>query len=397
MRILVLTSTFPRYANDRQPRFVYDLSNRLAENHHVEVLAPHSPGSSRSEQMGNVIVHRFRYAPGRFETLAGQDGGILTRIRRSPLFVLLLPFFFIGQLIATCRLLRKGRFDLVHAHWIVPQVLVAVMARSLCRRRIPVIGTSHGGDLYGLDSGVMQLVKCHVVRRCDRVTVVSQTMVDDLRRSCRHETPVSVLPMGTDLESLFVPDKNVTRSSTELLFAGRLVEKKGIDVLLDALPAVLASYPLTTLSIVGEGPDEAHLKRRVSELQLGEAVRFFGALPHNELVRCYQAAALAVFPFVVARSGDREGLGLVTVEAMGCECPVIVTDLEAVSDVVERGVTGRVAQRGNATDLARQIIEALSDCESTRQMAITGRKYVAQRYDWSTTVKGFEAIFSAVD
>src|SRR5438874_9565285 len=114
MRILVLTSTFPRWARDHQPPFVFELCRRLAETHDVLVLAPHCRGALTQERLGEKLrVRRFRYAPDFLESLA-YDGGIPEKLRRVPWFYCVVPLFLLGQLIATIRALREQP-DVIHA------------------------------------------------------------------------------------------------------------------------------------------------------------------------------------------------------------------------------------------------------------------------------------------
>ncbi|MGB1142701.1 MAG: hypothetical protein ACPG1A_17505, partial [Halioglobus sp.] len=124
MKILVVTSTFPRHADDTEPGFVDRLCRHLAIHNDIDVLAPHDAGIPTEEQLApNLRIHRFRYAPARWQRLA-YNGGILPNLRANPSRVLLVPFFILGQLLAVLRLLRRNDYHVVHAHWIIPQGLV---------------------------------------------------------------------------------------------------------------------------------------------------------------------------------------------------------------------------------------------------------------------------------
>ncbi len=90
-RLLVLTSTFPRWVGDREPRFVFDLSRRLAKDFEVQVVAPHAPGAAPQEVMDGMRVHRFRYFPEKLQSLA-YNGGILEKIAKHPRASLQAPF-----------------------------------------------------------------------------------------------------------------------------------------------------------------------------------------------------------------------------------------------------------------------------------------------------------------
>ncbi|KAG9593263.1 hypothetical protein KCV01_g10759, partial [Aureobasidium melanogenum] len=337
-----LATTYPRWHGDHEPGFVHELAKRLTDRFDVHAVVPHAKGAARREVLDGVTVWRYRYAPTRWETLV-QDGGITTHLRRSPWKWLLVPGFFLMQWAAARRLAGKGA--IVHAHWIV---LPGIVARLLGRRYLV---TSHGADLFALRGRHAVSLKRWVMARADEATVVSRAMVP-LAAALRDGREPQVAPMGVDLATRFVPDASVARDADHLLFVGRLVEKKGVDVLLDAMPAVLARRPGARLSIVGHGPLTDVLKDRAARLGVAGAVDFVGPLPAAELPDRFRRASLFVAPFRPASSGDQEGLGLVLVEALGCGCPVVTTDIDAVSDVVDgmSGVT-RVSA-GNVDALA---------------------------------------------
>ena len=142
-RILVITSTFPRWKDDEDPPFVFELCNRLRAHYQVNVLAPHCPGSKTEEYLSGIYIKRFRYFIKPWERLAYQ-GGILSKLKHHPWQYGLLPFFFMGELIALIRLLRKYKFHLIHAHWLIPHGLVALLARLFIKSAPPLLCTSHG-------------------------------------------------------------------------------------------------------------------------------------------------------------------------------------------------------------------------------------------------------------
>ncbi|WMP18897.1 glycosyltransferase [Thiothrix lacustris] len=149
------------------------------------------------------------------------------------------------------------------------------------------------------------------------------------------------------------------QQANQLLFTGRLVEKKGVKYLLQALKEVSKQLPDTTLVIVGSGPLQADLESMTKDLGLTRQVTFTGRLEHKALVRLYQESTVAVFPFVQAKDGDMEGLGLVMAEAMGCGCPVIACDLPAVRDVIMHEDAGYLVESGNISALSRAVLTYL--------------------------------------
>ncbi len=261
-----------------------------------------------------------------------------------------MPVFFAAQWLTAWRV--ASRDGIVHAHWIILPGLVARLLRR------PFLLTSHGADLFALRGRLALWLKRWVLRGAADITVVSKAMAPLVVSLHGGAKPI-IAPMGVNLADRFTPDPTVSREPEHLLFVGRLVEKKGVDLLLAALPAVLKLVPQAHLSIVGHGPLEDSLKAQAVRLGVSAHVTFTGPVAAAELPCWYRRAALFIAPFREAESGDQEGFGLVLVEAIGCGCPVVTSDIPAVSGVValSRGASQVPAE--NVTALAEAISERL--------------------------------------
>lgn len=392
-RVLVLTSTFPRWDGDNEPPFVFELSRRLASQFEVLVLCPHASGARTTEQLSGIEIHRFKYFFSKWQTLA-YEGGILANLKRYPLNYLLVPFFILAQLISLVRLLRKSRIDVIHAHWLLPQGLVAIVAQILVGQKPAIICTSHGADLFGLNGRFLTWVKRQIIRRVDRLTVVSHAMCN-YASVLANRDDIEVIPMGVDLTHRFTPSPEIVRNSTEVLFVGRLVEKKGVRYIISAMPEVIKSFPQAMLLVVGEGPDRDHLQKLAQASGLEENVRFLGAVNNMALRDIYRRTAIFVAPSIVASGGDQEGLGLVLVEALGCACPVVTTDLPAIRDVVIDGVTGVICKQNDSVDLACNIVKLLNNPDLSRALGHAGRQYVLERFDWDGVASRYGALIAS--
>jgi glycosyltransferase involved in cell wall biosynthesis len=393
-RILVLTSTFPRWSGDREPPFVFELSKRLQEQFHVIVLAPHAPGAKRAEEIDGIEVRRFRYFIPRWQTLA-YEGGILANLKKNKLNFLLVPFFILAELVSLVRLLHLTKVDVIHAHWLFPQGLIALTAKMLSPSKPAILCTSHGGDLYGLAGPLFTRIKQQVIRRVDKFTVVSYAMRDYASTSAGRQD-IEVIPMGVDLAQRFTPSPNERRSSNELLFAGRLVEKKGVEYIIMAMPEILKRYPQTKLLIAGDGPERARLQRLSIDIGVESRVQFLGAVANTALQKLYRRAAIFVAPSVIARGGDQEGLGLVFVEALGCECPIVASDLPAIRDVVIDGVTGLICKQKDSADLAKKVQCLLDDPDAGANLGRAGRRHVEDRFDWQIISRRYKGLINGL-
>lgn len=385
-RLLVLTSTYPRWRDDPEPGFVHELCKRLAEHFDVVVLAPHAAGAMTLEHMDGVQIFRYRYAPARWETLVNA-GGVISNLKRRRWKWLLVPGFLLAQMWVAWQLIRRWRPDVIHAHWLIPQGLLVTLLTVMTRGAPPFVVTSHGADLFALRAAPLVALKRFVIKHAAAITVVSRAMQDEALRLGADPVRLSVQPMGVDMRHRFIPDSTVTRSTTEMLFVGRLVEKKGLDHLIAVMPAVLAACPKASLTVIGFGPQESSLRLQVRHLGLQDRVEFVGAVPQHKLPAFYRRAALFIAPFVRAVSGDQEGLGLVAVEAIGCGCPVLVGDVPAAHDIP--------VQRVDVTDheaFAGAVIHILRNPEAALAAAEEKRRACLSRFDWSVVADGYADI-----
>jgi glycosyltransferase involved in cell wall biosynthesis len=392
-RILVLTSTYPRFPGDPQPAFVHELARRLTDRFEIDVVAPHAPGLAQKAVLDGVRIHRFRYAPGQIEDLA-YDGGMLNRLRARPLRWLLVPLYLAAMVLAARRLIRHRGHSAIHAHWLIPQGLVALFCRRVAGRRVPVLCTLHGGDLFGLDVGWANRLRAFILGKLDAVTVVSEAMRARVRALGRDLSDGAVIPMGTDLTDRFTPDPAVQREPF-LLFVGRLVRKKGVDLLLDAFASIAGDHPDLTVVIAGDGPERPTLVEQARRLGISRQVRFVGNVPNDHLPGLYRRATAAVFPFRQEATGDQEGFGLVIVEAMGCGCPVIVGDVPAIRDIVDDGKTGLITRVDDARHMAELVAMVLADKTLGADLADRAGGFVRTHFNWSSSTVPLANILTA--
>lgn len=390
-RVLVLASTYPRWKGDHEPGFVHELNRRLVETFEVHVVCPHAPGAAEVEVLDGVTIHRFRYAPDRMETLI-QDGGILANLKRTPWKWAVVPFFFLGLLAATSKQLKHIRPHSIHAHWIIPQGLALALLGTIWRKLPPFLLTSHGGDLFGLWGALFGALKSWVLRKASALTVVSRPMVAEAAKFGGNAARIDVIPMGVDFDGLFSMDPEMERVAGQILFVGRLVEKKGVKYLIEALPSIREQVPCAHLVIVGSGPELHALTALVSRLGLQEVVEFRGAMPQNALPEFYRRAAVFVAPFVNAASGDREGLGLVSVEAIACGCPVIVGDVPVVADIFLDTEMDMRAIPGSPESLAQKVGGVLLAPEVALRRALVVRQRLLGQLGWGVVAKRYSEL-----
>lgn len=390
--LLVLASTYPTSAEDIQPEFVKTLTEHLAGSFDTAVLVPHAPNAKLTENVGRVKVVRYRYFLEAWETLA-YGSGILNNLKVNRWKWLLVPFFFLGQVIATLKLLTRERFDYLHAHWIIPQGVVAVIARKLLRNPPVLLITSHGGDLFSMQGWLGTHLKKWVLKNADQITVVSTAMKEYCIDVLGVEPEkISVVSMGVDLKTRFFPHLDVARNPFGLIFVGRLVEKKGVIYLIQAMPIILKRFPKVQLCVIGDGVLKSQLVDEVNALNIHSHVTFCGAVRNSEIPNYLSRNVISIAPSVVSGSGDQEGLGLVAVEAIGCGCAVVASSLPALADVISHEKTGLLALPESPEDIAKNVCRLLEDPDKMKQMSMSARSFVLIKFDWVTVSKRYQEI-----
>ena len=393
--VLILSSTFPRWVNDDEPPFVYELSKRLTKEFECTVLAPHTPNAKKNEDFDNLHVIRFQYLPKKLQTLA-YEGGILPKLKQNKLYYLQVPFFLTAQLFSTIKILKNNSIDLIHAHWVIPQGLIALLARKVLRNKIPILCTLHGGDLYGLKGSILDKLKIYILKQSNGITVVSNTMKNDLINYGIHQSKIMVIPMGVDLRHNFTPTQAIKRIPHTILFVGRLVEKKGVKYLLNAIPEIIKHIPDARCTIAGSGPDETDLKNLASKLSINNKVNFLGTITNKDLPALFNQHSIIVFPSIIASSGDQEGFGLVLVEALGCECPIVATDLPAIHDIITHNKTAVITRPKDPAALADAVVKLMLDHEFAEKLGKEGRRYVLDKFDWDIISKRYVAYINTL-
>lgn len=389
LTLLVLASTYPRWPDDIEPGFVHELCRRLAKHYEVIALVPDAPGARGDCMQDGVYVVRFRYAPYKLQTLV-HGGGMIANLSRSAWKWLLVPGFIIGQYLAAKRLLKHRRVHVLHAHWLIPQGFIAYLLRR--RYSLPYLVTSHGGDLFGLRGRLAHVLMRRVAAHSSQMTVVSSAMQDEAKHLGLRPPKLTVLPMGADLQGRFKPGEYEERLNNELLFIGRLVPKKGLHYLLEALPDVLNKCPDVVLTVAGFGPEEDALKTQVFRLGIENSVRFIGAVQQQDLPLLYRRASVFVAPFVQDDSGNQEGLPIVLMEAIGCGCPVVVGDVAGVLDLLGDRAEGICVNPKDKNALAGSILEALVDAKRAQSQAHRLRSAVVKRFDWYYIAEAYAAL-----
>ena len=389
MKVLFLTHSFPRYEGDVAGNFLLRLASALGrEGVDVRVVAPATAGVADSARLNGTGVERFHYAPRRYETLA-YVGNMAEQVRDSWSARFTMLGFLGAEFRSAVRARRELHPDIVHAHWWFPSGLVGTWLAKLSHT--PLVTTLHGSDVRIARSVAMSRPAFrHVLQSSAAITAVSKWLAHEAQ-SLVSSPAATVAPMPVATE-LFGADgqrgagvgPGSARTSNTLLFVGRLTKQKGVDLLLQAV----AQLPReTSLDIVGDGTERESLERLAGELNLRDRVQFHGTRTQRELVSFYRSAAALVVP-----STD-EGLGLVAVEAMLCETPVVAFESGGIPDVVHHERTGLLVRERSPAALADAIARLLQRDDRGASLGAAGRMHAVSTFAPESVARRYLEIY----
>jgi glycosyltransferase involved in cell wall biosynthesis len=385
-RLLVLTSTWPRWAGDTTASFVRNLTGHLVTlGWQASVLAPHAAGAAHQERDGGVDVHRFRYLwPESAQTVC-YGSGALVNLRRRPFDLAKVPLLVAAEQGATIAAVRRGRPDVIHAHWLVPQGLVAGLVPG--RDGPPAVVTVHGGDVFALDQPGLRAAKRMAVRRATAITVNSSATERAVLDLGADRSKVHIVPMGIDVDRRTDPTRvaAIRRRHGDdghplCVFVGRVLAEKGVLDLVDAVAAAAADGRRIDLAVVGEGQDRRAAEHRARARGVTDRITFAGWVEPDAIPDWLAAADIVAAPSRTAANGWTEAQGLTIIEAMAAERPVVATRTGGIGDAITHGETGVLVAEGDPVALARAVLDLHDHPDRAARLARAARRRAVERY-----------------
>jgi len=398
--VLLVTSSFPRWAGDATTPFVHHLAADLRGlGWDVRVLAPHASGAKRDEILDGVPVSRFRYAwPDSLESLC-YEGGALVKLRSNPARYLLVPLLVVAQGFAVLGRMLRRRVALVHSHWLLPQGFTSALAARLLNR--PHVVTVHGGDVFALQGPVSRAAKKLVLRLAEVVTVNSEATRRAVLELGPYEKKVVRIPMGAD--DTVAPDAASVASLREslrgqegplLAFVGRLVPEKGASDLLQAVAILSGSMPGIRAVVIGDGPEREALARQARALGIDRRISLTGWLSPAQVRMHLHASDIFVGPSRPAPDGWIEAQGLTFIEAMLAGLPVVASRIGGILDAVRDGETGLLVAPGAPEAIAEAVRRLFADRELSRRVAHAGQVLARSEFTRASSAARFSELYS---
>ncbi|HHQ45162.1 MAG TPA: glycosyltransferase family 4 protein [Candidatus Altiarchaeales archaeon] len=391
MKVLMLTSSYPRYSGDYAGNFVHELSKKLVEKDvEVTVLAPHDKDTKGFEVMEGVQVKRFQYFwPKKLQRLC-YGGGMIENVRTSILAKIQIPAYF--TMLSVRTLIESRKIDVIHAHWIIPQGLAAISGRIWGKR---IITSAHGGDLSLASSWIGRIFLIFSVRGSGITTANSSFTKRILEEAVKKK--VEVIPMGAGDMASKEEERNVKEEYNAkgkvIMYVGRLSKEKGVEYLIDAFQIISKRADNTYLMIVGEGPERESLEEYSQNLGISERVVFTGSVRHDFLRCFYESCDILVLPSVGLSKYRQEGLGVSLLEAMSYGIPVVASNVGGIADVVAEGETGLLVGEKNPKALADAIERLLDDEALRKRVSENGMRFVRENFGWESISDRFIKVY----
>lgn len=396
--LLFLTQTYPRFEGDTAGPFIRDLARGLVRGgDRVTVLAPHAPDVPAAWDDGGVQVATFRYAPEKHEVLGyGRSLEADETVRGGA--ALAAPLYALAARQALRRRLRWRRFDLVHAHWIVPNGLVAAAAFG----KTPLAIGLHGSDVFLAEKRGVRSLARWALSRSRLLTGCSPELVDRVRALGFPAERSRVIPYGVDVKAFSpAPDRRaiwrgklgVPDGAPLLLGVGRMATKKGFQVLMEILPRLLARHPELRVVLAGGGDLLPRFEAAASPWP--DRAFFPGSVLRDTLPDLYRAADLFVLPAVHDGKGNVDGLPNVILEAMASGLPVVASGISGIPLAVEDGRTGLLVPEKDPEALLAALGRLLAEPGEARAMGERGRAKAEAELTWDAVAsryrEGYEA------
>ncbi|HVT29590.1 MAG TPA: flippase-like domain-containing protein [Lacipirellulaceae bacterium] len=385
-----MSSCYALDEEDRHASFLVESNRYLSERGvEVSVFAPSYHGL-RSHTVNGVEVRRFRYFPRRWENLTHMEGAP-TRVR-NPLYLLVAALYIVSGLVQSVWYCYRKKFDIIHVHWPFPHAIWGYAASRATGA--PMVLTFHGAEILLCKKFFfVKYFLRHAIRHADAV-ICNSSFTAERVRELGIDTPIEIIPFGTTIAERHAP-KDPQKRVKDILFSGRLIERKGVDHLLRAIPAILQQTP-AHVHIVGIGAIRPQLEQLASELGIAKHVTFHGFVSNEELSDFYAKADVFVLPAVIDAHGDTEGLGVVLIEAITHMTPVVASNVGGIVDIIKHEQTGLLVPQRDADELAAAIIRLINDAPLREKIVEQGLRHVREYLDWQSITDRLMAVYTRV-
>lgn len=390
MQVLMLSWEFPPFSVGGLAQHVYELSRAMVEEGiNVEVITT-ATDPPFEEVVKGIIVHRVLPYPGR-------ELNFISWVQRLNLAMMEKGVSLIN---------RVGEFDIIHGHdWLVAHACQGLKNIYHIPMLATIHATEHGrnGGLFTGEQKYIGEIEWQMTFESWKTICCSNFMEDELMAVFQlPRDKIEIIPNGVRPESFRVskPDPSIRdrfapNGEKIIFYVGRLVQEKGVQVMLSSVPLVREEFPDVKFVIAGTGPYEEELQRQSAVQGLDSHVTFAGYIDDHTRNQLYHWASAAVFPSLY------EPFGIVALEAMATGTPVVVGDVGGFQETVTQGGNGLKAVPGDPFSLAEQICLLLSSPDLHSRLMKKALQDIQRKFSWNSiareTIEVYKKIASSED
>lgn len=394
----MLTSSYPKFPGDVTAPFIESIARGVvARGHRVDVVLPYHPELRRGNAEG-VRFFPYAYAPSDAWSRWGYAQSLEADVRVRKGMYLLAPLVALALRSRLSERLLAERYDVVHAHWVVPNA--ALVTDIVQDHRVAFVVSLHGSDAFVAE----RLWPARVLARqafaaAGAVTACSGDLQRRAIRLGALPERTRTVPYGVDVAA-FAPDGDarhgaairarlgVAEDALLILAFGRLVEKKGFRYLIEAAAALKSAARVV---IAGEGDLRGELEALARDTNA--PVTFCGALPREAMAAALATADVAVVPSVVDRAGNVDGLPNALLEALAAGRPIVASRIAGIPDVIEDDRNGLLVPGQDSAALASALSRLLCETATRERLASAARKTALTQLSWDAAAQAFEECY----
>jgi len=367
---------------------------------------PHKDGVST---VSGELAEKLTRLGKKIVVVGPYEKGVKDFDRKLPFKVYRTPFYNLGYIrfipiaIITSFLLLKYKVNAVFSMNIAYSGICSFFLSKIFRFKY--ISFAYGYEFRKVKNNpILRNLYLKIYRDSKAIFAISNYVLQKLIEFGVDSQKIKLVHPGTDPDK-FYPSKvsdsdyrryNISENSKVILTVGRLVERKGHDMVIKAMPYIIAKFPNALYFIAGDGPQRKKLERLTNDLKVSKYIRFLGKVSDRELLKLYNMCSLFIMPSrEIKNQGQVEGFGIVYLEANACSKPVIASCSGGIEDCVIDGYNGIIINPLDLEDIKNVTIKLLEDKELREKLGAQGRQRVLDEFNWSNFVNSvFDIVYN---
>lgn len=402
MRILLITTSYPRWKGDYAGAFLHRLGKSIIKlGHELTVMVPHSRNTSLEENIDGVEIHRYKYLPEVLEATYGSwYAHEQTKNKFRKIFLQAKNIFRLSALLLSgysSSLKFASSHDVIFSNWAFPSGYIGVKLSQ--KSNLPHIMKVYGGDItIASKNPVLRHIIINTLKSADDVTSNSNYTAIQTQKIVNQRVTPTYEGVETDVfhpsvDPIFIQDKY---PGDPILFSlGRFVPYKGFKYAIEAAAMLKKEYPNLIWIVGGTGPLWNSNYEMIKKLKLEDTVKLVGFIPEKLLPHFYAACNVYIAPSIVDEEGNTEGLNVSVLEAASTGKATIASRVGGLVEAINDGETGLLVQEKSSRKLKESIQLLLDDKKLADSMGRRGRIWILDNFEIIKITKQLIELFDS--